>query len=139
MTYTMHLQRGTITRDSDGKVVAPCESTTDPDYIAYIEWINAGNAPDTVTVDTQPPLVPESVSRFQARAALMQAGMLEPVEAMMTDTNPATAVDPFVALAWREVIEFRRDSPMVLALMPALGLTESQLDDLFRFAATINA
>lgn len=42
MTYTLHIQSGTVTRDADGVEVAPAQSVTDPDYSAYVEWINAG-------------------------------------------------------------------------------------------------
>ena len=50
--YTMILDQGTVTRDSDGKIIAPCESDLDPDFLAYIEWVNAGN--QLVTLDTTP-------------------------------------------------------------------------------------
>lgn len=43
--YTIHITEGTVTRDSDGKVVAPCESVEDPDFQAYQAWIAAGNTP----------------------------------------------------------------------------------------------
>lgn len=79
--------------------------------------------------------VPSEVSRFQARAALLQAGLLDDIEAYMAD--PAT--DPFVRLAWQDAQVFKRNSPTVLSLQPLLGLTDGQLDDLFRFAATIVA
>lgn len=79
--------------------------------------------------------VPLSVSRFQARAALLQAGLLETVEAYMAD--PAT--DRFVRIAWEDAQEFLRNSPTVQSLQPLLDLTDEQLDDLFRFAATISA
>lgn len=46
--YTIILDQGTVIRDSDSKVVAPCESELDPDFIAYIEWVNAGNQPTIV-------------------------------------------------------------------------------------------
>lgn len=75
------------------------------------------------------------VSAFQARAALLQASLLDDVEAYMT--SPTT--DPFVKLAWDKAQEFRRDSPTVNSLATLLGLTNSQLDDLFRFAKTITA
>lgn len=75
------------------------------------------------------------VSRFQARAALYQAGLLEQVEAVMAD--PAT--DMLAVLAWQDAQEFRRLSSTINALQPALGLTDTQLDDLFRQAATIEA
>lgn len=43
--YTINMSSGVVTRDSDGKVVAPCQSTDDPDYIEYVDWVNAGNQP----------------------------------------------------------------------------------------------
>ena len=82
-----------------------------------------------------PPSVPQAVSRFQARAALHLAGLLEQVETMMA--NPAT--DPMARLAWQDAQEFRRNSPTVLGMGAALGLSQAQLDDLFIQAATISA
>lgn len=79
--------------------------------------------------------VPEAVTRFQARAALAQAGLLDSVNAMMD--QPDTPV--IVKLAWADALEFRRHSPTVLALADALGLNASQLDALFIAAAQIEA
>lgn len=79
--------------------------------------------------------VPQSVSRFQARAALHLAGLLETVEAMMAaPETPALA-----KLAWADAQEFKRNSPTVLSLSASLGLTEAQLDALFTTAAGIDA
>lgn len=76
-----------------------------------------------------------SVSRFQARAALHLAGLLETVEAMMAaPETPALA-----KLAWADAQEFKRNSPTVLSLSASLGLTEAQLDALFTTAAGIDA
>ena len=52
--YEIRPNEGTVTRVSDGKIVAPCQSEFDPDFVAYIEWVNAGNQPviiDTVQID----------------------------------------------------------------------------------------
>ena len=95
----------------------------------------AGQIAPYVEPPPQPTPVPTEVSRFQARAALLQAGLLDDIEAYMAD--PAT--DPFVRLAWQDAQVFKRNSPTVLSLQPLLGLTDGQLDDLFRFAATIVA
>ena len=81
------------------------------------------------------PPIPSSVSRFQARAALYQAGLLESVDAVMKD--PAT--DFLARLAWEDASEFYRSSPYVTTIGAGLGLSSEQLDDLFRFAATIKA
>lgn len=82
-----------------------------------------------------PVVVPQSVTRFQARAALHLAGLLPQVEALMGDVQ----TDMLARLAWTDAQEFRRQSPTVLAMAGALGLTEQQLDDLFTTAAGIEA
>lgn len=95
----------------------------------------AGQIAPYVAPPPQPEPIPQSISRFQARAALLQTGFLADVQAYMDD--PAT--DPFVRIAWQDAQVFKRQSPTVLSLQPLLGLTDEQLDDLFRFAATISA
>jgi hypothetical protein len=91
------------------------------------------------TTFTRPPApptpIPQTVSRFQARAALYQAGLLDQVETLMSD--PAT--DMMAKLAWADAQEFKRSSPTIATLSAELGLTDTQLDDLFRQAATIDA
>lgn len=78
--------------------------------------------------------VPQEVSRFQARAALMAAGLLDAADAAV-----AASGDAFLQLAWKEATAFPRTSPGIAALAPSLGLTEADLDDLFRAAAVISA
>lgn len=73
------------------------------------------------------------VSRFQARAALHNAGLLDDVEAAVA------AADAFTKIAWADAVEFRRTSPTILTLAGAIGLNDAQLDDLFRAAAQIVA
>lgn len=46
--YVISPSEGTVTRTSDGKVIAPCQSEFDPDWVAYLEWVEAGNTPDEV-------------------------------------------------------------------------------------------
>lgn len=46
--YEVSISLGTVTRLSDGKIVAPCQSAEDPDFVAYINWVNAGNEPIVV-------------------------------------------------------------------------------------------
>lgn len=80
-------------------------------------------------------VVPSVVSRFQARAALLGAGMLDQVETIMADPNtPAIQ-----KLAWTDAQEFRRDSPTVTALAGVLGLNDAALDNLFITASGITA
>lgn len=79
--------------------------------------------------------VPQTVTRFQARAALHLAGLLPSIEALMADENtPALA-----KLAWTDAQEFKRTSPTIATMAAALGLTSEQLDQLFITAAEIDA
>jgi hypothetical protein len=82
-----------------------------------------------------PPTVPQSVSRFQARAALFEAGKLEQVETLMA--APETPM--LMKLAWEDAQEFKRTSPTVAAMAAALSLTEEELDNLFISASQIQA
>lgn len=99
--------------------------------------------------------VPVSVSRYQGRQALrlstIEAGfivindtfetspakrdLLEVVEEVLA--RPETPA--YYRDAWAELQQFERDSPMLAAIADELGLGAAQLDDLFRFAATLKA
>lgn len=43
--YSLVVNLGIVTRNSDGKQIAPCQSADDADLIAYNLWVDAGNHP----------------------------------------------------------------------------------------------
>lgn len=91
----------------------------DPRYLAFVE----------------PARVPFSVSRYQARAALYQAGHLDDVEAFM-----ARADTPMlVKLAWQDAQTFERPSATVALLAEKLELSDDDVDALFVAGAAITA
>lgn len=94
----------------------------------------AANEAEIVPYVPPPEPVPQVVTRFQARAALMQAGKLSAATAAVEASG-----DDFTKLAWAEASEWRRDSALVISMATAVGLTSAQIDDLFRTAATITA
>jgi hypothetical protein len=73
------------------------------------------------------------VSRFQARAALLQSGLLATAETAIQSGDALTQ------MVWADAQEFRRSSPTVAAIASVLSLTETEIDDLFRLAITIEA
>ena len=75
-----------------------------------------------------------TVSRFQAKAALDDAGLLDAIENYMTNDD----VPRRVKLAWEEA-SFRRGSQMIADIGAELGLTEEQIDGLFIAAQEIEA
>jgi hypothetical protein len=72
--------------------------------------------------------VPESVTQLQARRALRAAGLLPQVEAAIA------AADDDTQDAWRYAQVIERNHPALTAIAAQLGLTEPQMDDLFRAA-----
>jgi len=129
--YTITASPATITRDSDGLIIPVAPGNRH--YDEYLEWLAAGNTPSPYVAPPAP--VPQVVSRFQARAALLGAGLLDDVEALMA--SPATPA--IHRLAWTDAVEFRRDSPTIAAVAAALSLSDAQLDGLFTVAAGITA
>ena len=95
------------------------------------EW--AALAASGVTVSPYVAPVPSVVSAYQAKAALMQASLYDKAAAA------AQAAGGFVFLAWSTATEFERSSPNIATLAAGLGLTDAQVDDLFRAASKITA
>ena len=73
------------------------------------------------------------VSRFQALAALYAIDKLDDATAAVEAAGGLTVI------AWQNAQVFKRASPMMNALAPALGLDDGALDDLFLAAALIEA
>lgn len=76
-----------------------------------------------------PVAVPMAITMRQARLALLGAGLLAQVNAaiaaMPGDTGEAARIE------WEYAKDVRRDSPLLAALAPALGMSSEQVDDLF--------
>lgn len=90
---------------------------------------------EAIRAASQATTVPQSVTRFQALAALHLAGHLPAVEAIMA--APETPV--LAKLAWANALSFERSSPTLASLAATLGMTDADLDALFTQAATIEA
>jgi hypothetical protein len=52
--YEITLSTGEVVRVSDGKVVAPCQSPDDADFLAYLYWVQVeGNQPVVIDLPTE--------------------------------------------------------------------------------------
>jgi hypothetical protein len=119
MAYTLDTTTGTVTRNSDQQQVAPCQSPSDPDYVAYANWVAAGNSP---TVISSTPIVFGEITRAQLRLALEAAGLTAAVEAAIA-AGPAN-----LRIMWEDSQTFHRNHPMVLGVQQAVGKTVEELD-----------
>jgi hypothetical protein len=81
-----------------------------------------------------PAPVPAEVTNFQARAALIGAGLFDQVDTAVRTSGNAVAVQ-----AWDYANTITRNGTLVNAIGAGLGLSAEQLDDLFRAAAVIEA
>ena len=138
MNYFAFVDQGVV-QDLFGEGLRPDYAQPIPEDVALLCIADGRFGIRTISGDLQPPPiitpVPEEVSYFQGCAALMQAGYLDEVEAYMA----APDTDPFEKLAWRSITVIRRNSEITVRVGALLGLSESQIDDLFRFAKTITA
>lgn len=82
-----------------------------------------------------PPEVPQSVSMRQARLALLGAGLLATVNSAIAGMPGAQG--EAARIEWEFAADVRRDSPLVQALVPVLGISEADLDALFTAAAAL--
>lgn len=74
-----------------------------------------------------------SCTPFQGRMALIEAGLMASAQSAIDNADEKTKT------AWEYALTWQRQSPMITALGAALGLTNAQIDDLFRAAQEINA
>lgn len=121
----------------NGKVVNVSESES----ALSANWVQSdvakiGDIYDGATFTTPDPVipVPESVPALNALLAIDAAGLSSQYEAWANHADRTFAERAFIEKAE----QWRRSSPHVAAGAAALGLSDSQIDDLFRSAAAID-
>jgi len=75
--------------------------------------------------------VPQSVSMRQASLALLNAGLLDDVEALVATLPRAYQIE------WERASVVQRDNQLVEIVRQQKGMTADQIDDLFTLAATL--
>lgn len=101
-----------------------------------IGWGWDGSAFVAPAAPPQPePLPPASVTMRQARLALLAYGILGSVDAAIDGMPEPDRSE--ARIEWDYSNEVQRHNGFVAQLGPVLGLTETQLDDLFALAATL--
>ena len=71
-----------------------------------------------------PKEVPQEITPLQSKLQLLEIGLLDEVEALVT-------ADRRVQLYWEYASVIERDNEILLMMATSLGMTEEQLDDLF--------
>jgi hypothetical protein len=87
---------------------------------------------ETFTAPAPPaPHVPVEVAPLQMRRALRQLGLKHTVDAFLTTLDEETIE------AWEYATTVRRDNQLITMAGHGLGMSEAQIDDLFRLAETL--
>lgn len=95
--------------------------------------------PPAPPAPTPEPIVPQRVTRRQARQALLLEGLLDDVPtaiAALDDGTPEGVQKMRMAqIEWEDSLEFERARPLVMEIAGAIGLDAEALDQLFITAA----
>lgn len=75
--------------------------------------------------DPEPVLVPQVITIRQAKLVLLAAGLLDDVDAAVSAADRTTQIE------WEYATEVKRDWPTLMAMQASLGLSDSQIDQLF--------
>lgn len=82
--------------------------------------------------------VPDSVTNYQARAALVAAGLFDKVDAAIRGADLTVQANQLALQAWDYAGSFYRTSDFIVALSPEFGLSPADIDNLFRAAAKVS-
>lgn len=131
--------------------MATFKATSDPNTVVKdgTTWIPRGSAQwqeveiflanDGVLepAEPSPPTPPVEVDMRRGRLALLQVGLLDAVEsaiaAMSGDEGKAAQIN------WEYATALRRNDSLVTAITGGLGLSETEVDDLFALALSLPA
>ena len=75
--------------------------------------------------------VPQVITIRQAKLALLSAGLLDDVDAAITQADRATQIE------WEYATEVHRNWPTLRSVQGAVGLTDEQVDELFIRAVSL--
>ncbi len=78
--------------------------------------------------------VPEEVTMRQGKLALLHFGLLETIDGLIAAMPGVQG--KAARIEWEYATSIKRQSTLVTSLIPYLGLTEDQLDELFILANT---
>ena len=133
--YTLSRYSNKIKKDSTGETFIQDDSNTL--YIDYIEWLKLEGTPYVVDYFEEEEgnysrqYTPKIVSQRQLRTQLVLNGfdLNDIQESINTLTEPNKSI---AQIAWDYAITFERESPLLICIGNNLGLTEAQIDEIFK-------
>lgn len=133
--YKIILDEGIVIRNSDNVIVSPCQSIDDPNYVEYVNWIQAGNQAEEIITRAVVNRIPDVTPR-QIRMALLYAGVTEAMvdAAINTLSSPTKEA---AMIAWKYSTAFQRNNALIPLVAQMLNYNSDQLDALWLQAGTL--
>lgn len=132
MAWTFNVDGTSAIRDDGAFVPWDTISNQPADINGWIgrAWIDAGR-PIPEPYVAPPPPIPQTVTPRQARLALLDAGLLDQVQAAIDAAGGSTQI------TWEYATEINRSDALVVQIGASLNLTDAQIDALFTQAASL--
>lgn len=101
----------------------------------YAEEYLPDDDPELLAFLSPPPPLPTEVTMRQARLALLEAGLLDDVEAAV---NAIPGINGEKArIEWNFSNTVKKNQPITQMLASVIGLTQQQIDDMFVLGVTL--
>jgi len=113
--------------DAAGAICGICANEQKGTYAE--KFLPDGDAAITAFLNPTPQVT--SVTPRQARLALLQYGLLDQVEALVSKVGGSTKI------TWEYALTIDRADPLIETLRGGLGLLPAAVDQLFRTASTL--
>jgi hypothetical protein len=101
-------------------------------------WFGSWALTDLPVPALVPDPVPDAVTNYQARTVLIEAGVFAKADAALRGADQTVAANQIALQAWDYANQFFRNQPIIAAMQAVLGLSDAQVDDLFRAAAKVS-
>lgn len=124
--YTISIPSGIIHKD--GIMILADDSTSE--YLEYVDFLKGGGSPEQRSDPVEQEVI--TVSAWQIRKALNSWGLRDSVEVIIAHSGNRDIID-----GWQYAIEFSSDHPLIINMLPNLGITETEMYDLFNQARTM--
>jgi hypothetical protein len=139
ITSARYTETGLILAVIDGVEMTVPDDMANRHRAMLAEWEAKGNV---ITPYTEPTLTPEerrermpNLTARQIRLGLLQLGKLAGVQAAI-NALPEPAKSE-ATIEWDFASEFRRLHPLIVQLIPLLGLTDEQVDPVWEQFSTV--
>jgi len=110
----------------------PIEEQTLPDGKVFGDLYFTGSTFKYELVDAPPKPVPQTISNLDLRLNMYQMYGISPdsIDAMIEQmANPDKTISKQL---WNKAVYFERQHPVLIEIAQALGITDTQLDELFK-------